>query len=263
MADGRVRLPVDRSYDNGEINGCDTSPAANAPNIYTCGATAADLPACWVDPAPSSMMFCMHSPTDTKVVQIVKPNADNMFKSQSNTETGPWTVTLDDGTVCVVRLGGAWNAPPKGYDETYGCRGPVQILLSPKNGSLFDKSAAQWRVHASTSMANNPPVIVIGVTSVVYAGAAPTVAPAQKGASCPSAAQLQSGLTKGLTINKTASDIYCEGSWARATIDDEGGNAEPAAFQFIGGRWQMPKVNVCTQPGPLPAVLYPGVCDVS
>ena len=212
-------------------------------------------------------MLCMRKPTDKKAIQIFRPvNGNQMFGALGNPKARPWTITLDDGSVCTVRLGGAWSIPPKGYFYTYGCTGPVGGLLTPGDGdtlgATLNTSSAHWTVHATKYIANDQPVIVVGVKSVVYAGATPFVAPAKTGSGCPSAAQLQAVVAKGFTVYKGANAIRCSGSWASATVIGDSEYSSPAAFQLIGGRWQQAKRNsFCALPGPLPAALYSGTCN--
>ena len=261
--DGRVRLPLDTQGGYFNVGFCSASPSATVADVYTCGGTAASLPACWPDPAGSINMYCMHAPGDNEVVRTSRPS--DLTPAPADGRADPWQIVLDDGTTCDVRLGGAWPIPPTGYYYSYSCDGSVgALVVSADAGGTLIKATAHWSAHATVSVDDNPPVVTVGIKRVVYAGAAPTVRSPDTGAACPSTASLQAALPHGSTIDSGPyGGVRCVGSWARATYSD-GENAYVGLFRQTSGRWR--KINlapVCTLPSPLPAALYPMTCLVS
>lgn len=262
FADGRVRYPLGSPYD-GDIGACSGSPAAKVPNVYTCGSTAADLPACWPDPAGSLSMYCMRAATDTKIIKVTKPEPADFYPADGG-EAQPWTIVLDDGTTCGIRLGGAWPMPPEGYVYSDECDGSVDALVRPNNGSVVNTAKAHWTVQAAKNAVDNPPLTTLGVKRVYYAGPAPTLTPVQTGDACPSASELQAALRPGYKIeHNNPGDLTCLNGWARASYDN-GEDAAVGAFKQINGQWTQQSLDtLCTPPSPLPAAMYPSVCMVN
>ena len=265
LADGRIRLPLAPDTGSGyQLDACDPSPAANVAGVYRCGSTADYLPACWPDPAKSLDLFCMHTPGDETVVRTTLP--DGTAPAPANTAAVPWEIVLDDRTVCTIRIGGSWPMPPAGYGYSYECGGDKEQALvgSLVTGSTVNTDFAHWTAHAVHEAVDNPPVVEVGVQKVIYAGAAPTVAPAQTGVACPSAGDLQRTLPAAQRIDPASSGgIHCANGWALTSIDFTG-NAGQALFRQSGDTWRLLNLNgLCTLPSAIPAPLYQGSCRVN
>jgi hypothetical protein len=254
--DGRVRLAL--SADRPTATNCAPSPVAEVPGVYQCGTTAADLVACWPDPAGSPELYCLHQPTDTTVVRIPKPAT--LPAAPGDPQAEPWLVTLADGGDCAVRVGGAWPVPPAGYRYTDSCQGATVAALVTRTGRpTVDTSTTPWSAEGTRTLTDRPAVVPVAVTGTIVPGAAPTVAPASTGNSCPSPAQILALLPKGSYL-EGSKRISCVGDWA-TTLFNEAGDATVGLFQKIDGRWTVQsRATQCRMPSPIPAALFQDNC---
>jgi hypothetical protein len=91
----------------------------------------------------------------------------------------PFALTLDDGTQCLFRNGGAWGGRADGYVGVYGCGphggGPLSVLWQPSQGpgTCIDRSSAAWTVKVGQLGAPDavlPPPQTRTVTEAWFAG---------------------------------------------------------------------------------------------
>lgn len=258
LSDGRVRLPLDGAG-NSNITAeyCSQTGVAQHAGVYRCGSVADSLPACW----PSvDYLYCMHDPADDTVVRV-RMGASPPAASEPD-HPNPWQIVLANGSRCDVRLGGAWDKPPDGYNYSYSCDGNVVALLASANWPTLDTGSSTWTVAGQADW--GAPVETFEVAQVIYAGATPTAPAAQTGAACPSAEELQSALEPGQTITSPTSSngIKCLGDWATSGYRDAS-NGYAGLFQKAGGQWHsVPRETACPLPSPIPVALYQ-VCQVS
>lgn len=249
-----------------EVGGCDVSPVATGKNIYQCGPSAVYLPACWPTPREDQIrvMVCLRKPgakkavtwsvfpdpTWSAVLPKVRPLADPL----------PWQVVLDNGSTCMVRLGGAWGEPPAGYEYSHGCTGTVDALLAPDAGAVLDTTSAHYTVHG---LAKSGAVQTYGVKKVVYAGAAPKAATvaAKHGAVCPARSDLNKKIAAKHPRLRAIGTVGCAGKWARVGVTD-GISGGEVLFKKVGGTWKMRNKNkLCTTKVGIPAA-FAWVCYV-
>jgi hypothetical protein len=134
----------------GQASDCSTpSPSAVADDVYYCSPTAAGAGTCW--PSTPGSLLCVDNPWDRRLHRV---NYDGPLPPVHPTATpDPFALTLDDGTHCLFRNGGAWGGRADGYVPVYGC-GPgggggntaVLWLPSQGTGSGIDRSSPTWTV---------------------------------------------------------------------------------------------------------------------
>jgi len=258
LADGRVRLPLDSAdHSQTNVDYCSQTNVAQHAGVYRCGSSADHLPACW----PSvDYLYCLHGPADNTVVRVWA--GTSLPAASEPGLTVPWQIVLADGSRCDIRLGGAWDKPPDGYNYSYSCEGTVVALLVPESGATLDTSGSTWTAAAQADW--HGPVQTVEVKQAVYAGAAPTPPAAQTGDDCPSVAELQAALEAGQTISPPTSSggIKCLGDWATSGYRDEG-NGYAGVFQRTNGQWHsISRETACPLPSPIPVSLYQ-ICQVS
>lgn len=264
---GNGQLRVKLGYSSlDEIGGCDISPVATGKNVYQCGPSAVYLPACWPTPREGQIrvMVCLRKPGAKKavtwsvfpdpswsaVLPKVRPLADPL----------PWQVVLDNGSTCMVRLGGAWGIPPAGYDYSHGCTGSVDALLAPEHGAMLNTASAHYTV---AGLAKSGAVRTFGVKKVVYAGAAPKAATvrATSGAACPARSALDKKISAKYPQLRAIGKVGCAGKWARVGITD-GMSGGEALFKKVGGTWKLRDKNkLCGAKVGIPAA-FAWVCYV-
>jgi hypothetical protein len=159
----------------GQASDCaQPSPSAVADNVYYCSPSAAGAGTCW--PSTPGSLLCVDNPWDMQMHRVsfdghlppVHPTAD----------PDPFALTLDDGTRCLLRNGGAWGGRADGYVGVYGCGGAgsdlaVLWLPSQGTGSCIDRSSSAWTVKVGRLGAPDavlPPPATRGVTAAWFAG---------------------------------------------------------------------------------------------
>jgi serine/threonine-protein kinase len=151
---------------------CDASPAAVDSGIYLCAPWVARAVVCW--PSTSATLLCGDDPWDKELhrfsyrdpLPAVKPQATPM----------PFALLLDDGTQCLIRIGGAWGVRDDGLTGAYGCNGKsTGAVLAPPQASweldAIDRSHPLWTVKVGeVRMGNLPPPQPHAVTTAWFAG---------------------------------------------------------------------------------------------
>ncbi|OBI24140.1 hypothetical protein [Mycobacterium sp. E2238] len=133
----------------GQASECSSpSPSALADNVYSCSPTAAGALTCW--PSTPGSLLCVDNPWDRSMHRV---NYDGPLPPvQAPTTPDPFALTLDDGTRCLFRNGGAWGGRADGYVPVYGCGpgggGNTAVLWLPSQGagSCIDRSSSAWTV---------------------------------------------------------------------------------------------------------------------
>jgi hypothetical protein len=132
----------------GQVNDCsDPSPSAVAGNVYSCSPSAASASTCW--PSTPGSLLCVDNPWDMQLHRVMY---DGQLPSvQATANPDPFALTLDDGTRCLLRNGGAWGGRADGYVGVYGCGDPgtnLAVLWQPTQGagSCIDRSSPAWTV---------------------------------------------------------------------------------------------------------------------
>lgn len=156
------------------VEACDPSPSATADNVYSCSPSAAGAGTCW--PSTPGSLLCVNNPW-TKTMHRVKYNG-SLPPVQPTATPDPFALTLDDGTQCRLRNGGAGGGRADGYVAAYYCGDPyanVNVLCLPSQGagSCIDRSSATWTVKVGplgTPDAVYPPPQTRAVTSAWFAG---------------------------------------------------------------------------------------------
>ena len=131
------------------VNDCTTpSPSAVADNVYYCSPSAAGAGTCW--PSTPGSLLCVDNPWDKRLHRV---SYDGQLPPVQPTATpDPFALTLDDGTRCLLRNGGAWGGRADGYEGVYGCGvdggANLAVLWLPSQGagSCIDRSSPAWTV---------------------------------------------------------------------------------------------------------------------
>ena len=159
------------------VTDCSTpSPSAVADDVYYCSPSAAGANACW--PSTPGSLLCVDNPWDRSLHRVAYSGA--LPPVQHPATPDPFALTLDDGTRCLFRNGGAWGGRADGYVGVYGCGpqgGPNPAVLwlpSQGQGSCIDRSQEVWTVKVGPLGAPDaalPPPQTRAVTAAWLAGA--------------------------------------------------------------------------------------------
>jgi hypothetical protein len=159
----------------GHASDCsEPSPSAVADNVYYCSPSAAGAGTCW--PSTPGSLLCVDNPWDRQLHRVMFDGQLPPVHATANPD--PFALTLDDGTRCLLRNGGAWGGRADGYVGVYGCGGPgsdLAVLWLPSQGagSCIDRSSAAWTVKAGRLGAPDavlPPPATRAVTEAWLAG---------------------------------------------------------------------------------------------
>ncbi len=132
----------------GQASACsDPSPSAVADNVYYCSPSAAGAGTCW--PSTPGSLLCVDNPWDMQMHRVMFDGQLPPVHPTANPD--PFALTLDDGTRCLLRNGGAWGGRADGYVGVYGCGGAgsdLAVLWLPSQGagSCIDRSSSVWTV---------------------------------------------------------------------------------------------------------------------
>jgi hypothetical protein len=155
------------------VEGCEASPSATADNVYNCSPSVAGAGTCW--PSTPGSLLCVDNPWD-KTMHRVRYNG-SLPPVQPTATPDPFALTLDDGTQCRLRNGGAGGGRADGYVAAYYCNDPyanINVLELPgQGGSCIDRSSATWTVKVGPlgrPDAVYPPPQTRAVTSAWFAG---------------------------------------------------------------------------------------------
>lgn len=157
------------------VDACTTaSPSAVADNVYYCSPSAASAGTCWAS-TPGSLL-CVDNPWDQRLHRV---SYDGPLPPVQPTATpDPFALTLDDGTRCLLRNGGAWGGRADGYVGVYGCGDAhtnLAVLWLPSQGAgtCIDRSSPVWTVKVGQLGAPDvvlPPPATRAVTTAWLAG---------------------------------------------------------------------------------------------
>lgn len=159
----------------GQASDCsEPSPSAVADNVYYCSPSAAGAGTCW--PSTPGSLLCVDNPWDRQLHRVMFNGQLPPVRATANPD--PFALTLDDGTRCLLRNGGAWGGRADGYVGVYGCGGPgsdLAVLWLPSQGagSCIDRSSAAWTVKVGRLGAPDavlPPPATRAVTEAWLAG---------------------------------------------------------------------------------------------
>lgn len=150
------------------------SPSAAADNVYYCSPSAAGAGTCW--PSTPGSLLCVDNPWDMQMHRVTFDG--NLPPVHATADPDPFALTLDDGTRCLLRNGGAWGGRADGYVGVYGCGGAgsdLAVLWLPSQGagSCIDRSSAAWTVKVGRLGAPDavlPPPATRAVTAAWFAG---------------------------------------------------------------------------------------------
>lgn len=158
------------------VDDCTTpSPSAVADNVYYCSPSAAAANACW--PSTPGTLLCVDNPWNRSLHRVTYSGA--LPPVQRPATPDPFALTLDDGTRCLFRNGGAWGGRADGYVGVYGCGpegGPNPAVLwlpSQGEGTCIDRSRPAWTVKVGPLGAPDavlPPPQTRAVTEAWFAG---------------------------------------------------------------------------------------------
>ncbi|OBJ00005.1 hypothetical protein [Mycobacterium sp. 1465703.0] len=181
MAVGPAGQPINGYHvatgpDNvGQASDCSQpSPSAVADNVYYCSPSAAGAGTCW--PSTPGSLLCVDNPWDMQMHRVMFDGQLPPVQPTANPD--PFALTLDDGTRCLLRNGGAWGGRSDGYVGVYGCGGAgsdLAVLWLPSQGagSCIDRSAPAWTVKVGRLGAPDaalPPPQTRAVTAAWLAG---------------------------------------------------------------------------------------------
>ena len=153
------------------VSDCATpSPSAVADNIYYCSPTAASAGTCW--PSTPGSLLCVDDPWNKSLHRVTY--GGQLSAVQATASPDPFALTLDDGTHCLFRNGGAWGSRGDGYVGVYGCGDPranlaVLWLPSAGVGTCIDRSAPGWTVKVG-QLSSDAPATTRAVTTAWFAG---------------------------------------------------------------------------------------------
>ncbi len=131
-----------------QASDCTTpSPSAVADNVYYCSPSVAGAGTCW--PSTPGSLLCVDDPWDKSMHRVTYDRPLPPVTAPANPD--PFALTLDDGTRCQLRNGGAWGWRADGYEGAYSCSGTgahlvVLWLPSQGAGSCIDRSGPAWTV---------------------------------------------------------------------------------------------------------------------
>ncbi|WP_082965113.1 hypothetical protein [Mycobacterium sp. ACS1612] len=122
------------------------SPAAVAPNIYSCEPAQAAAEVCW--PA-SAFMLCLADPWSRGLRRFAKPGA--LPAVDPPPVAMPFALQLDDGTRCILPNGIDWGARADDMVPVYGCnpgKTSMGVLVAAGEDALaaIDRSGPVWVV---------------------------------------------------------------------------------------------------------------------
>jgi hypothetical protein len=160
----------------GQAGDCTTpSPSAVADNVYYCSPSAAGAGTCW--PSTPGSLLCVDNPWTKNMHRVTYDGP--LPPVQPTATPDPFALTLDDGTQCLFRNGGAWGVRTDGYVGVYGC-GPQggshpAVLCQQKQGAgtCIDRSSPAWTVKVGLLGAPDavlPPPQTRAVTTAWFAG---------------------------------------------------------------------------------------------
>lgn len=161
---------------------CSFSVVSKDPGVYGCGSTAQDTPACWPD-QPRHRMLCLDlGRPHTLLAASLEPLPTGPWAPE---ETVPLTLTLDNGELCLLRIGGAGSMRPDHPDlvQTYDCRtgtsgwtGESVWATKGSHTAGLDTHHATWTVLVGRSngpgQTAQPPLLTRTVTRAEYVGVA-------------------------------------------------------------------------------------------
>ncbi|OBG69700.1 hypothetical protein A5680_24155 [Mycobacterium sp. E2989] len=152
---------------------CDTaSPSAVDDNVYSCSPSAAGAGTCW--PSTPGSLLCVDDPWERQLHRV--KYGGSLPPVQPTASPDPFALTLDDGTRCRLRNGGAWGLRADGYEGIYWCgAGNPEVLWLPSQGpgTCIDRSAPAWTVKVGQLGAPGavfPPPQTRTVTEAWFAG---------------------------------------------------------------------------------------------
>ncbi|KLO35347.1 hypothetical protein ABW17_24225 [Mycobacterium nebraskense] len=157
------------------VNDCSTpSPSAVADNVYSCSPSAAGAGTCW--PSTPGSLLCVDNPWTKSLHRVTYDGPLPPVHPAAMPD--PFALTLDDGTHCLFRNGGAWGGRSDGYVGVYGCGehpGNLAVLWQPSQGAgtSIDRSSATWTVKVGQLGAPDatlPPPQTRAVTEAWLAG---------------------------------------------------------------------------------------------
>lgn len=160
----------------GQASNCsEPSPSAVADNVYYCSPSAAGAGTCW--PSTPGSLLCVDNPWDLQMHRVMFDGQLPPVHAPANPD--PFALTLDDGTRCLLRNGGAWGGRADGYVGVYGCGSgggsDPAVLWMPSQGAgtCIDRSSPAWTVKVGRLGAPGavlPPPATRAVTSAWLAG---------------------------------------------------------------------------------------------
>lgn len=157
------------------VSDCSTpSPSAVAEDVYYCSPSVAGAGTCW--PSTPGSLLCVDDPWQQRLHRVSYNGP--LPPVQPTATPDPFALTLDDGTHCQLRNGGAWGTRADGYEGAYSCSGTgphLAVLWLPSQGagSCIDRSSAVWTVKVGqlgTPDTAFPPPQTRAVTSAWFAG---------------------------------------------------------------------------------------------
>lgn len=159
----------------GQASDCSTpSPSALADDVYLCTPTAAGAGTCW--PSTPGSLLCVDNPWTLSMHRVIYDGPLPRVVAPKMAE--PFALTLDDGTHCLLRNGGAWGSRADGYVGAFGCGNPgsnpaVLVRADAGPGSSIDRSSPVWTVQVGQlgrPDAVFPPPQTHAVTDAWFAG---------------------------------------------------------------------------------------------
>lgn len=263
----RLRWPVDTSEDPIDGFTCEQSPLRPG-MLFECGPSAAYLPACWPmyieddsTLAPAFPLYCMRSPLDQTVIEFHPADQEISVTKDVDDVLGPdaipWSVVLDNGAHCAIRIGGAWGTAPDGFVYSYGCDDDHLLLARESDGQTFDRSGSLWI--ATAQEGESPEATEVSVTTAYFAGPSPVAIGPRLGAQCPDAADLSAAAAPDWVLEPNQA-IVCADDWAVATGRPAGADQDlpsgPRLFSPDGEGWKItPEADFCTDKQGVPLAL--------
>jgi hypothetical protein len=160
----------------GQVSDCsDPSPSAMADNVYSCSPSAASAGTCW--PSTPGSLLCVDNPWNMQLHRVMYNG--QLPPVRATAAPDPFALSLDDGTHCLLRNGGAWGGRADGYVGVYGCgadggENPAVLWLPSQGaGSCIDRSSPAWTVKVGRLGAPDavlPPPQTHAVTEAWLAG---------------------------------------------------------------------------------------------
>ena len=152
-----VEVATDSHAGSVDCSRANPSPGAVSRDVEFCSPSAAYAVACWKSATPKHVL-CSRDPSSNRVYLIRHTGRFAATRLAPKRNRAPLRLVLGNGTVCLIRDGGAWSslkAHPRWYG-TYSCDSNKEAVWSPQNAphSGINETRPSWTVHVAPISGN-------------------------------------------------------------------------------------------------------------